>query len=367
MGKDTSAAKGKMKLGWKILLWVLVGVISLLSCVVLVFTIAEYRPKQVEEIAVNGEGTKVLKEGDSFSIFTWNTGFGALDSKHDLFSNGGVEGSTDTKEGVMKNLAGMQERIASVNADIVLLQEVDFKASRSFSIDQAKYFHDAYGGVSTQALNFNAMFVPLPLKSPMGAVKSGLQTLTQFQTESASRISLPNVHKWPISTCHLKRCIMPQVITLADTDKKLVIVNVHLEAYTGEAGKKAQSKIIHDYISAEYAKGNYIIVGGDFNQTIPGTDVSKYYTDPNNSYFQAPVIDTTELPEGFGYYADDSAPTCRFADSAYNHDWATTELYVIDGFLVSPNIQVNSVKTFNEEFEYTDHNPVSMSVTLIKE
>jgi hypothetical protein len=37
---------------------------------------------------------------------------------------------------------------------------------------------------------------------------------------------------------------------------------------------------------------------------------------------------------------------------------------VIDGFLVSPNVRVESVETLDEGFACTDHNPVLLKVSL---
>ena len=39
-------------------------------------------------------------------------------------------------------------------------------------------------------------------------------------------------------------------------------------------------------------------------------------------------------------------------------------LAIIDGFLVSDNIKVNSVNSNNLDFESTDHNPVTINFKL---
>jgi hypothetical protein len=41
-----------------------------------------------------------------------------------------------------------------------------------------------------------------------------------------------------------------------------------------------------------------------------------------------------------------------------------TQYFSIDGFLVSPNVDVASVKTLDLGFEYSDHNPVLLTVSL---
>ena len=62
---------------------------------------------------------------------------------------------------------------------------------------------------------------------------------------------------------------------------------------------------------------------------------------------------------------DVSVPTCRLLNQPYNPaDAENTQYYVIDGFLVSPNLTVKSVRTQNEEFSFSDHNPVLLTVSL---
>ncbi len=36
----------------------------------------------------------------------------------------------------------------------------------------------------------------------------------------------------------------------------------------------------------------------------------------------------------------------------------------MDGFLVSPNVEIKSVKGYPFKFKYTDHNPVKMEFEL---
>ena len=98
---------------------------------------------------------------------------------------------------------------------------------------------------------------------------------------------------------------------------------------------------------------------------MPGIDETLYPI-LSDAAFQAHPIDMSTMPEGFSYVSDDSVPSTRLLNEPYNGDWETTQLYVIDGFLVSPNVQVDRVECLNEEFFYTDHNPVVMEVTLLE-
>ena len=58
-------------------------------------------------------------------------------------------------------------------------------------------------------------------------------------------------------------------------------------------------------------------------------------------------------------------PTCRLLNQPYDpSDTAHTQYYVIDGFILSPNVEVKSVSTIDCGFENSDHNPVELVVEL---
>ena len=62
---------------------------------------------------------------------------------------------------------------------------------------------------------------------------------------------------------------------------------------------------------------------------------------------------------------DDTTPTCRSLYKTYvDADKSTFQYYMIDGFIVSNNITINSFETMNLGFKNTDHNPVKMSISL---
>ena len=71
------------------------------------------------------------------------------------------------------------------------------------------------------------------------------------------------------------------------------------------------------------------------------------------------------IPEGWTYAYDLNAPSCRLLNQPYNpEDTENTQYYVIDGFIVSPNLAVNGVRTIPVDFANSDHNPVRVSITL---
>ena len=148
-----------------------------------------------------------------------------------------------------------------------------------------------------------------------------------------------------------------------ETDKELVIINLHLEAYDNGKTRESQMKVLRNIMIEENKKGNYIIVGGDFNQIFPTVDNSKYpILDASN--YSAKQIPEDFLPEGFKYVVDGEVPTARLLDKPYSGKYEDTQLYVIDGYIVSDNIKVNSIKTVDNQFKYSDHNPVELNITI---
>ena len=141
-----------------------------------------------------------------------------------------------------------------------------------------------------------------------------------------------------------------------------MLINLHLEAYDDGEGKAAQTRQLLDFIHQEYEKGNYVIAGGDFNQTFEG--VQRFGGSWEGKWTPG-VFTEDELPQGVRLVYDPSLPTCRSLDQAYTGDRDNHVFYLIDGFLVTDNVQVEDVHTVDLDFAYSDHNPMLMQVTLL--
>ncbi len=324
-----------------------------------VLTIREYRPDAVEKLNVQSM-EQTLEKGEVFTILSYNTGYAGLGKDEDFFMDGGKNVQPETKQMVETNLEGITNILKEEAADIYFLQEVDVHSKRSYYINQQKYYEDALNMPGNFACNFKCDFVPYPLP-PIGKVTSGLVTMTEYKVTDASRIALPESFKWPIKTCNLKRCMLEERIPVQGTDKELVLINFHLEAYDSGKGKIAQSNMLAKKLKEEYEKGNYVIAGGDFNQTFEGMDT---YPIHDQGSWVPGKVSADELEEGFSFAVSDNAPTCRLLNSSYSGNYEETQVYVIDGFIVSDNIEVVNVENIDTQFEFTDHQPVKLKVKL---
>ena len=352
-----------MKKVLKPLLALVLAVLCAAAGLIAWLSVTEFRPAAVEKAEISGGfGHIGLTAGEEIKLLCWNIGYGGLGKASDFFMDGGDNVQAADEAQVKAYLAGIKETVDSVNADILMLQEVDSNSARSYGIDQRTYFGGSDDNAA-YAMNYSCKFVPFPLP-PIGRVNSGLYTLSEgYAIDRAERHALPCPFTWPVSTANLKRCLLVSYLPVEGSDKQLVLVNLHLEAYDDGEGKIAQTKQLREFISAEYEKGNYVIAAGDFNQVFPGS--LDAYPNSHPDLWTPGVLDENMLPEGWILAYDMSVPTCRLLNQPYEpEDEKNTQHYVIDGFILSPNVELINLETMDEGFENSDHNPVFLKAIL---
>ncbi len=353
-----------MKVFKKILLALAILLGAVLVAAVGLFTyltITEFRPEPEEAVTVE-QNLQQPMDQDSFTVLSWNVGYCALGEESDFFMDGGEMVRPDSKDWVSKNFAGVRGFLSGRDPDFTLLQEVDSGSKRSYGLDEVAALEEKLSRPAAYALNFSCNYVPYPFPT-IGKVRSGLLTFSRYGISEATRISLPCPFSWPVSMANLKRCLLVSRVPLEGSDKELVLVNLHLEAYDDGEGKLAQSQQLRDFLAAEYEKGNYVVAGGDWNQVFPNSE--ERWPNTHQELWTPGYLDETELSGGWRYVWDDSVPTCRLLNQPYDPaDLENTQYYVIDGFMVSPNLRVEQVETLDESFAFSDHNPVLLTLSL---
>ena len=344
-----------------------VGVVLAAALILLlVLTVTEYKPADVEKAASYGKAEKQLHTGDTIDVISWNIGFGALGDNADFFMDGGTMVKPSTKERVQENIDAMTAFLAEECADLVLLQEVDEKSTHSYYMDERTMLAQGLEGAGLSyenylAYNFKTLFVPYPLP-PIGREQAGQVTFSAYPSSDARRISLPCPFTYPVRLANLKRCLLVNRIPVADSDRELVVINLHLEAYDDGAGKEAQTRMLVQLFEEEMEKGNYVIAGGDFNQTLDTVDLSKYPLQ-REGLWQPGIIDTGAFAD-VQCLMDERVPSCRSLDRAYNGEDPDFQYYVLDGYLLSGNLTVESLETVDLGFVNSDHNPIRLQVIV---
>lgn len=354
-----------MKVLKKILKALLVIVIVLLVLVgglLTWLTIVEYKPEDTEVVPVQSVGgqAKSLAAGDSIKFVAWNIGYGALGDNADFFMDGGKMVYTGDEARVRENMDNIANEVRAQAPDILLLQEIDLDSSRSRHINETLYFDGMGFNNRTFANNFKVAFFPIPIP-PYGHIDSGIATYSSYQTTSATRVQLPCPFSWPIRTFNLKRCLLITRIPV-EGGKELVIVNLHLEAYDDGEGKAAQAQMLMDILNEETAKGNYVIAGGDFNQVFSNVD-NKYPVFPEQ--WQPAALDISPYEDTWQFIMCSDTASCRSLYAPLEgNDPNSLQYYIIDGFIVSSNIRVDSYEIVDLGFVSSDHNPQVLNITL---
>ncbi len=349
----------KVHLWLKVLLTVVAVVLIAFGGFIAYLSVTEYRPEArqaAEHISINNKNA--VSAGGQMTIFSWNIGYAGLDASTDFFMDGGSN-VNPTEDAVKDNLEAIRSFISSHSADAWLLQEVDISSARTSYINELEAISATFDGSYALAYNYKCNFVPIPLP-PMGKMESGIATFTNSCVKGMpERISLPCPFSWPVSMANLKRCLLITRLEVEGSDKEVVLVNLHLEAYDDGKGKIAQTKLLMDLLQQEYENGNYVIAGGDFNQVFPG--MLDIYPIKDNVWTPG-ILEESSLPDGFRYSFDNDSATCRLLDSPLSEN---SQFYALDGFIVSPNIQVDEVCAAELGFANSDHNPVRLQVTLL--
>ncbi len=350
-----------MKKFLKILFTIVLVIVIVVGLALGALTALEYRPAPAEEAPLQSGAAKTLQPGQSLRLLSWNVGYAGLGAESDFFMDGGKDTRSADRETVQRYLDGISATVKDSGAELVLLQEVDRDSTRSYRIDEAEAILAALGGQksSSFAKNFSVAFVPYPVP-PIGKVESGLFTVSDYEIGEAARVALPCPFSWPLRIANLKRCLLVSRLPVEGTDKQLVLVNLHLEAYDDGEGKIAQTRQLTAFLEAEYARGNYVVAGGDFNQVFPAS--TNRYPIFTPELWSPGVFQTGVLPDGLRFVSDYDAPSCRLLNAPY--DAETAQHYVIDGFILSKNVRLEAVETLDLGFENSDHNPVSLRVTL---
>lgn len=321
-----------------------------------------------------------LTAGQSYTVMTYNIGFGAYLPEYSFFMDGGKSSWGKDADSVTAAVCAAAGVINDLNPDFVLLQEVDRDGTRSYHIDELevlnRFMPNRY---YTYAQNYDSPFLFFPPWEPHGANKAGLVTYSGAEITESVRRSLP-ISKSFSKFVDLDRCYSISRIPLAHIEgaseksstvssvsltdgKMLCLYNMHMSAYgSSDEIRSGQLAMLYEDMLADYEAGNYVICGGDFNHNL------KTETSENAPEWAYP-FPRESLPEGFrmaiddGWDAEDTAHnTCRSADEPYNAD--TTYTVTLDGFIVSDNVAVKSYRHMDTGYAYSDHDPVIMEFIM---
>ncbi len=241
---------------------------------------------------------------------------------------------------VVENINGQLKQIEGFNPDVVLLQEISklsfvncFKNPyKWYKRRLSEYFGDYYA--SYNILNL---------------VNHGKSTFSKFSSVVV-KVKAPFKAKGFLNNyfCGNKGFLINR-IKISDHDKELVIFNIHLIAFKKNyAVRLKQMEYVLALASIEVDKGNYVIIGGDWNINLASDGVISQQ--PKN------LIEKT-IEWCF------AIPEQRTLKSFKQDQGNNGGKIIYDGFLCSTNISVLKVIS-REDFRFSDHAPVLLEVKL---
>lgn len=203
-----------------------------------------------------------FKIGQAYSMMTFNIGYGSYPDDFSFFMDGGSEVRARSKNLVKTLLEEDVQLVEKADPDLLVLQEVDVWGHRSQKVNQVAYLTDSLPDYAWSfASNYDSSYLFYPITKPIGKAQSGLLTLSRVKFDQAKRYSLPVDTDWT-KFFDIDRAFSVNRFKV-DKDRDLVVMNVHLSAYTQNQSIQIQQieKLV-GMMEEEDRKGHYVIVGG---------------------------------------------------------------------------------------------------------
>ena len=333
-----------------------------------------YRIADHQKLAITNPQRAQLAVDHPYTATTYNIGFGAYNERYSFFMDTGTAkqghhtrgkyGKATSRAAVQRSTTFVIKQIKAQHPDFALFQEIDTNSTRSYHVNQVRRVAAAFPHLGRVfASNFHSAYLLVPLTDPHGTVRSGLLTLSRYQVQSAQR------RQYPVSThliekfVDLDRCFV--VLTLpVQNGRHLIMINSHMSAYDrGGKMRAAQLKLLTGVMKQARARGDYVIVGGDFNHAL-GKQIMTHFRTNQRVPNWVSKMSNQDLPAGFRIVRADNywtTPTVRATDTAYVP--GKTYTTVVDGFIVSDNVTATA-HNLATHFQETDHNPVKLTFKL---
>ncbi len=301
--------------------------------------------------------TKRPLAGFELSLVTWNLGYGGLGEESDFVADGGTHTLPLRRSDVGKNIDGIRRELGRIDADVFLLQEIAVSS-------WLNYWHDVRGALAQRFQGYDETYeadIATKLLPPPLRIEHGTAIYSRRHMASAAIEPLPleDIHYGGLLRKFYRMHIAR--LPLAAGSVEWVIINVHLAAF--DEGARVRRQQLHEAIvfaQREYAKGNHVLIGGDFNMEV-ARDHFPHRTEMKDRFWLHD-FPTDEVPAGWGLAFDLRTPTVRTVHKAYVLGESYTT--VIDGFIHSPNVEVVSERGIDLGFKYSDHQPVLLQVRV---
>lgn len=228
---------------------------------------------EVPQDAVPRDAVPVLQAGQTIKVLSWNVQFMAGTDTVFFFEvkSGQVYGKP-SHEDIEHTLSEVARVIGEENPDVILLEEVDDGAARTFHEDQLQRLLALLNSdyrCHASAFYWKSAFIPHP--DIMGSAGMKLSVISKYKMTEAWRHQLALIpESWVWQQFNLKRAVLEVHLPVIGASD-LVVFNTHLAAFAHGTGTlEKQAGRILALLEEHTLKGTPWILGGDLNMLPPG-------------------------------------------------------------------------------------------------
>lgn len=169
---------------------------------------------------------------------------------------------------VIANLDSIVDTLKQIHADIIGLQEVDFHSYRTHHINEMDYIADALNmPYRAYVVTWNKSYVPWPywpIEAHFRGVVSGQVILSRYPILIQETLLFPKPKSNPFwyNAYYLNRVL--QKVTLQIDERKVVVWNVHLEAFDKKTRHEQMTTLARQ---VQQTPSEVAFIVGDFNSS----------------------------------------------------------------------------------------------------
>jgi len=308
----------------KVLRWFLIWGVGTLAVVAAATTtwvyVSTYHPNAIEhEPIVTSAAAPLLKPGQQIKVLNWNVQFLAGNENNHFFFDGGDD-PWPSRETVSKVAGQVAAVIRDESPDIILIQELDDGAARTYFQDQLQQLLDLlpdYSASHTSTYYWKASFVPD--QGLMGAVGMKLAIISKYRIEGAIRYALPAIttDNLLVRQFNVKRAVLGVELPI-EGGGKLNVLNTHLSAFgQGTDTMELQVSLVQNLLSQFEEKGELAVMAGDFN-LIPSMLAYQRLSERNREYYNSRKTEIAPLLAQFS-----AIPSLQESDGEHPDSWYT--------------------------------------------
>ncbi len=289
-------------------------------------------------------------------VVTWNIGYAGLGRDADLIVDNGTSLRALSAAEITKAARAIADWLVADGSDVVCLQEVPNAGFLTRKVPVRDVIDTALKD-RARAFWSDMRSVIAP---PLLRVDHGMAVFARRQMQDCAAVALPADDTYLLALLKKHYGTVISRYPIPESGQEWVVFNVHLSAFdeAGHARRKQLNTLI-GLAEQAYRDGHFVVIGGDWNMRLTVTDFA-HEADPEKLLW---VSDFPKemLPEGWQIALDATTPTVRSLNSAYvpGKNYVT----IVDGFVVSPNVAIDTVKTADLGFAWSDHQPVTATFT----